>query len=861
MGYFLKLEDFESIFSSLKIETYSKSIGSLFSLRLLSKIDYKPYYQRHYVWDDNKASYFIESIVIGTEIPPLIFFNNGKTIEVIDGRQRFETIKRFKNSEFALTNKGLSILKPLIKATYQSLKKDNPHIIDLFLDANIRIIEFEFIDKSRLDGELEDKIKKEIFSRYNSGITPLKRPEIDNAAYNKDPITQQFKTILKNDPAFKESIHQIFFKPNQEKNELLNEKILAFIRRQLILNKFPVKYYARGTGRTEILTKLYYYFLNRAENLEAVCCSFIEKVRLVGSLKQAFSNFNSNHNRLVFECLLWILLVLENEKFDLSRAADPLFVKRLGQLISENIENYTEVNSHFYNNIMERYLFTATLFEKEFGLSLQVYVDKNYELKNQLKSSEEKDTTTKLSELESLRIKKPEPSRHSIDDTVATMERKRFLVRPSYQRAEVINLSKASAIIESILLGIKLPPLFIFKRLDGVLEVIDGQQRLLTIIGFIGQQYLDEENHQSRPRNWCFSLRGLRILKNLQGKKFTDLEEPLRDKILDFELLIVEIDEQFNPEFNPVDLFIRLNDKPYPIRENSFEMWNSWVEREVIAKIKENVSKHLSWFHLKLARNRHDRDRMENEELYTSLVYLEFEKLSKIEILTYLDVYRNTDRINARIRSIKGISNLLALVSEDSKCKQHFLDSIKNVERFITKVKLVLLDKDISDKTELSHYLKSELDGLYKARKESHNFKRTKQDFYILWYALNALNLQMVKQFRLEIKKEIQEIFYNMKTVPPAANSNDRVAESFITLINNFHQKYKTEPRKTKLSSSEKENLIKQQGNLCAISGTPIFIGDDIEVDHRTSLAIGGADSKENLQIAHKDSNRSKGSK
>lgn len=77
MNYpFLKPEDFESIFSSLKIETYSKSIGSLFGPRLLSRIDYKPYYQRNYVWDDNKASYFIESILLGTEIPPLIAFFN-----------------------------------------------------------------------------------------------------------------------------------------------------------------------------------------------------------------------------------------------------------------------------------------------------------------------------------------------------------------------------------------------------------------------------------------------------------------------------------------------------------------------------------------------------------------------------------------------------------------------------------------------------------------------------------------------------------------------------------------------------------------------------------------------------------------
>ena len=270
MSYFLKPEDFEGIFSSLKIETYSKSILSLFSLRLLSRINYKPYYQRNYVWDDHKATYFIESIIIGTEIPPLIFFNNGGNFEVIDGRQRFETINRFKNSEFALTNKGLSILKQLAKSTYQSLKKDNIHVIDLFLDATIRIIEFEIIDERHLDPELEDKIKKEIFSRYNSGITPLKRPEIDNAVYNKDPITQRFKIILKKDSEFKQSIHQIFLKQNQEQNGLLTEKILQFIRRQLILNKFPVKYYARGTSRTEILTKLYNYFLNRTENIEAI---------------------------------------------------------------------------------------------------------------------------------------------------------------------------------------------------------------------------------------------------------------------------------------------------------------------------------------------------------------------------------------------------------------------------------------------------------------------------------------------------------------------------------------------------------------------------------------------------------------
>ncbi len=384
MGYpFLKPEDFESIFSLIKIETYSKSIAHLFSLRLLSRIDYKPYYQRNYVWDDHKATYFIESIILGTEIPPLIFFKRGGNIEVIDGRQRFETIKRFKNNQFALSHKGLSCLKQLAKSTYESLQKDNLHVLDLFLDAKIRIIEFKTIDSQGLDPDLEDKIKKEIFGRYNSGITPLKRPEIDNAIYDKDPITQHFKKILKTDGDFKQLIQQIFGRAKIiDSSELITEKNLQFIRRQLVLNKIPIKYYARGTDRTEILSKLYEYLVNRAENVEALCSDFREKVSLVGSMQKTFSSLGYNSNRLVFECLLWMLLVLENENFDLTRVADVDFFRRLGKSISDNLENYTEINSHFYNKILERYSFTSSLFEQEFSLNLQIYVDKNWEFKN-----------------------------------------------------------------------------------------------------------------------------------------------------------------------------------------------------------------------------------------------------------------------------------------------------------------------------------------------------------------------------------------------------------------------------------------------------------------------------------------------
>lgn len=863
---FLTPKDFERIFTShLKIETYSKSIDSLFSLRSLKKINYKPYYQRNYVWDDDKATYFIESILLGTEIPPLIFFNNAGNIEVIDGRQRFETIKRFKDNDFSLTRKGLASLKQLAKSNYEFLGK-NPEtasIIDLFLDAKIRIIEFEIVNEPKLDSIDEDKIKKEIFGRYNSGITPLKKPEIDNAIYDTASTFQSFKKKVTEDVVFCKMIDETFFSKKEITKEFDTGKILQFIRRYLVLHKFPIKYYARGNNRIETLDKLYECLEDQTEGMESineVCKKFIDKIDLIYQIKQNFIKLNLNYNRLVFECLLWGLQVLDTEQINLSVFNDINIIKRLGVEISANLDKiYKEIELHYYSQVYGRFLFTANLLEKEFNISLRAYVDgdnKKEEIK-QIRNSENNDTVTKLAELESLRVTKPEPSRNSIDDIARLMSRNIFLVRPSYQRTEVISVSKASSIIESILLDISLPPIFIYKRKDGISEVIDGQQRLLTILGFIGENYIDENNFQCKTKNSGFALKGLKILEQLNNKTYKDLKPALQDKILDFELFVVEIQESLNPEFNPVDLFVRLNNKPYPIRENSFEMWNSWVDREIIETIRKNVEKHKQWLYIKLIKGRNDRDRMENEELYMSLAYLEFQGMMKNkEYDKDLYIYSKNDGISIRMGSSQDITRLLQNVSEDEQTKIKLLKAIKSVESFISKLKLVLLDRDVEDKKNLLEFFASELNSLFKAERKVLSFRRTKQDFYTLWYLLTPLNYEMVKLHRLEIKNDLQSIFYVFRN-----ESANFTREDVLSRARTFHEKYSVERRQTKISEKDKMEMLKQQGNICPISGAPLFIGDEIEVDHSIPLGIGGADSIDNLQIVHKDSNRRKGAK
>lgn len=83
--------ELNKIFENLiKIEPKVVSIETLFNNdETLRNTKYDPDYQRNYVWDDEKATYFIESILLGTEIPPIIYFRNGDNIEIIDGRQRY----------------------------------------------------------------------------------------------------------------------------------------------------------------------------------------------------------------------------------------------------------------------------------------------------------------------------------------------------------------------------------------------------------------------------------------------------------------------------------------------------------------------------------------------------------------------------------------------------------------------------------------------------------------------------------------------------------------------------------------------------------------------------------------------------
>jgi len=142
-------------------------------MRMNKGMFYIPHFQRQYVWSQNQASRFIESLLLGLPVPGVFLFKEADTGKhlVIDGQQRLKTLSKFYNGifnerEFKLT--GLeSDWKDL---TYQKLQDADRARLD---DAVVHATVFK---QDLPEGEMNSVY--EVFERINTGGVKLSPQEI-----------------------------------------------------------------------------------------------------------------------------------------------------------------------------------------------------------------------------------------------------------------------------------------------------------------------------------------------------------------------------------------------------------------------------------------------------------------------------------------------------------------------------------------------------------------------------------------------------------------------------------------------------------------------------------------------------------
>ncbi|MEI8635130.1 DUF262 domain-containing protein [Vibrio sp. PP-XX7] len=140
-----------------------------------------------------------------------------------------------------------------------------------------------------------------------------------------------------------------------------------------------------------------------------------------------------------------------------------------------------------------------------------------------------------------------------IYDMVA--EGKVIEIAPEYQRHFVWDEKRQSALIESIFLGIPVPSMFMATNKDSSWEVIDGLQRLSTLINFIGD---NEELKNARTSYQKLKPTSLRKLEAMNGISFKELPSSIRMMFLTRPLRITVLNDRsdFSVRY---DLFERLN--------------------------------------------------------------------------------------------------------------------------------------------------------------------------------------------------------------------------------------------------------------------------------------------------------------
>lgn len=120
----------------------------------------------------------------------------------------------------------------------------------------------------------------------------------------------------------------------------------------------------------------------------------------------------------------------------------------------------------------------------------------------------------------------------SINDLLDKYNTKSLDLNPSYQRRFIWSLKDQQTLIDSIVKGYAIPNIFLFEKKKGEFEMVDGQQRTRTILGFINEQF-----------------------KTFEGKIYSKMDF---EELLDYKIAVIVI-EKIEADENIEDFYALVN--------------------------------------------------------------------------------------------------------------------------------------------------------------------------------------------------------------------------------------------------------------------------------------------------------------
>lgn len=205
----------------------------------------------------------------------------------------------------------------------------------------------------------------------------------------------------------------------------------------------------------------------------------------------------------------------------------------------------------------------------------------------------------------------------SVSDIIRMIEDKDIRLDPDYQRNYVWDNKKASMLIESIILNVPIPVIYVSQEEDDSWSVIDGLQRLSSL-----KRFFDGK----------FKLSGLEILSDLNKSDITTLNPKALRMLKNGLLRVIMITHDSNEEIK-YDVFMRLNTGSVHLTEQELR---NCLYRGTLNKFLKEVVQNQKWLALMGLKEPHKR--MADREM----------------VLRFLAIWKNWDNENGVLNGYKG---------------------------------------------------------------------------------------------------------------------------------------------------------------------------------------------------------------
>jgi hypothetical protein len=195
------------------------------------------------------------------------------------------------------------------------------------------------------------------------------------------------------------------------------------------------------------------------------------------------------------------------------------------------------------------------------------------------------------------------PQTYTIADCLKWYDDKELILNPNFQRGAVWSPQARTYLVDSILRGYPIPKLLIRTSVDRdsrrtIRDVVDGQQRLRTIIDFSsGKLTLGVKS------------------KEFKGLKYSDLEPDQQDAFLAYKLTFEQLLNASDEDV--LEVFLRINSYAVPVTEP--ELRNARFDNDFSDLVKEIVKRSTTLWQLQVISER-DRVRMVDQSIVAELL-------------------------------------------------------------------------------------------------------------------------------------------------------------------------------------------------------------------------------------------------